>query len=106
MKNYLNFETEIKNLEIELDKLKDPYNQEGLTEVDTNKISNLQSEIDDKLRDVYSNLDPWQTALVARHEDRPKAKFFIDNLFEDFISLSGDRFYGEDKSVICGFAKF
>ena len=106
MKNYLNFETEIKNLEIELDKLKDPYNQEGLTEVDTNKISNLQSEIDDKLKDVYSNLDPWQTALVARHEDRPKAKFFIDNLFEDFISLSGDRFYGEDKSVICGFAKF
>ena len=106
MKNYLNFETEIKNLEIELDKLKDPYNQEGLTEVDTNKISNLQSEIDGKLRDVYSNLDPWQTALVARHEDRPKAKFFIDNLFEDFISLSGDRFYGEDKSVICGFAKF
>lgn len=106
MKNYLNFETEIKNLEIELDKLKDPYNKEGLTEVDTNKISNLQSEIDGKLRDVYSNLDPWQTALVARHEDRPKAKFFIDNLFEDFISLSGDRFYGEDKSVICGFAKF
>ena len=106
MKNYLNFETEIKNLEIELDKLKDPYNQEGLTEVDTNKISNLQKEIDVKLKDVYSNLDPWQTALVARHEDRPKAKFFIDNLFEDFISLSGDRFYGEDKSVICGFAKF
>ena len=106
MKNYLNFETEIKNLEIELDKLKDPYNQEGLSEVDTNKISNLQKEIDGKLKDVYSNLDPWQTALVARHEDRPKAKFFIDNLFEDFISLSGDRFYGEDKSVICGFAKF
>ncbi len=106
MKNYLNFETEIKNLEIELDKLKDPYNQGGLSEVDTNKISSLQKEIDGKLKDVYSNLDPWQTALVARHEDRPKAKFFIDNLFEDFISLSGDRFYGEDKSVICGFAKF
>ena len=44
--------------------------------------------------------------MVARHEDRPKSKFFIDNLFEDFISLAGDRFYGEDKSVITGFAKF
>ena len=42
----------------------------------------------------------------ARHEDRPKSKFFIDNLFEDFIPLSGDRFYGEDKSVLAGFAKF
>ena len=106
MKNYLNFETDIKNLEIELDKLKDPYNQEGLTEVDTDKISKIQSELNNKLGEIYSNLDPWQKALVARHEDRPKSKFFIENLFEDFIPLSGDRFYGEDKSVIAGFAKF
>ena len=106
MKNYLNFESEIKNLEVELDKLKDPYNQEGLSEVDTKKISNLQNEIDSKLQNIYSNLDPWQTVLVARHEERPRAKFFIDNIFEDFISLSGDRFYGEDKSVLTGFAKF
>ena len=105
MKNYLNFETDIKNLEIELDKLKDPYNQEGLTEVDTDKISKIQSELHNKLGEIYSNLDPWQKALVARHEDRPKSKFFIENLFEDFIPLSGDRFYGEDKSVIAGFAK-
>ncbi len=106
MKNYLNFETDIKNLETELDKLKDPYNQDGISEVDTTKITDLQNEIDKKLNDVYSNLDAWQTTLVARHEDRPKSKFFIDNLFDEFISLSGDRFYGEDKSVICGFGKF
>jgi len=106
MKNYLNFETEVKNLEEELKKLKDPYNQEGLTEVDTKNISKVQNEIDEKLKDIYSNLDPWQTALVARHEDRPKAKFFIDHLFKDFMPLSGDRFYGEDKSVIAGFGKF
>ena len=106
MKNYLNFETDIKNLESELDKLKDPYNQEGLSEVDTNKISKIQEEIDEKLKEIYSNLDPWETVQVARHEDRPKAKFFIDNLFEDLIYLSGDRFYGEDKSLISGFGKF
>ena len=106
MKNYLNFETDIKNLETEIEKLKDPYDQGGLSEVDTKKISETQQEIDDKLTEIYANLDPWQTTLVARHEDRPKSKFFIDNLFEDFISLSGDRFYGEDKSVIAGFAKF
>jgi len=106
MKNYLNFETDIKNLETEIEKLKDPYNQDGLSEVDTKKISESQKEIDIRLQEIYSNLDPWQTTLVARHEDRPKAKFFIDNLFEDFIPLSGDRFYGEDKSVLAGFAKF
>jgi len=105
MKNYLNFENDIKNLENELEKLKDPYNQGGLSEVDTKKISKSQEEINDKLKSIYSNLDPWQTTMVARHEDRPKSKFFIDNLFEDFISLAGDRYYGEDKSVIAGFAK-
>ena len=106
MKNYLNFESEVKNLENQLEKLKDPYNQEGLSEVDTKNISKVQFEIDEKLKDIYSNLDPWQTTLVARHENRPKAKFFIDNLFESFMPLSGDRFYGEDKSVIAGFGKF
>jgi acetyl-CoA carboxylase carboxyl transferase subunit alpha len=106
MKNYLNFETDIKNLDLEIEKLKDPYNQEGLSEVDTKKISSTQAELDEKLKDIYSNLDPWQTTMVARHEDRPKSKFFIDNLFDDFIPLSGDRYYGEDKSVITGFAKF
>ncbi len=106
MKNYLNFETDIKNLEGEIEKLKDPYNQSGLSEVDTQKISNIQNELDEKLKSIYSNLDPWQITMVARHEDRPKSKFFIDNLFEDFIPLSGDRNYGEDKSVLTGFAKF
>ena len=106
MKNYLNFETDIKNLENELEKLKDPFNQEGLSEVDIKKISKTQDELDKSLKSIYENLDPWQITLVARHEDRPKSKFFIDNLFDDFISLAGDRHYGEDKSVITGLAKF
>ena len=42
MKNYLNFEADIKTRESELDKLKDPYNQGGLSEVDTSKISKIQ----------------------------------------------------------------
>ena len=107
MKSYLNFETEIKDLENEIDSLKDPYNNnEGLSEVDTLKITKTEEELNLKLKEIYSKLDSWQTTLVARHEDRPKSKFFIENLFTDFISLSGDRFYGEDKSVIAGFAKF
>ncbi len=106
MKNYLNFEKEIKELESEIETLKDPYNQSGLSEIDTQKISQTQNEIDEKLKALYSNLDPWQTTMVARHEDRPKSKFFIENLFEDFIPLSGDRYYGEDESVLTGFGKF
>ena len=57
MKNYLNFETNIKKLESEIEKLKDPYNQEGLSEVDTKKISESQKLIDEKLKEIYSDLD-------------------------------------------------
>ena len=66
MKNYLNFETDIKTLEGELEKLKDPYNQEGLSEVDTNKISKTQEELDKKLKEIYSSLDPLKGGYPQR----------------------------------------
>ena len=40
---------------------------------------------------------------VARHEDRPKANFYIKKIFSQFTLLSGDRYFGDDKSVIAGF---
>ena len=106
MKNYLDFERDIKALEEEIEKLRDPFDKEGLSEVNTQKISEIEKQIDEKLIKTYSNLNEWQKTQIARHEDRPKAKFFIENLFTDFINLSGDRNYAEDESVIAGFAKF
>ena len=73
MKNYLDFERDIKSLEEELAKLKDPYNKEGLSEVETKKISDIQEEIQEKLRSSAANLNAWQITQVARHEERPKA---------------------------------
>ena len=84
MKNYLNFENEIKALEDELEDLKDPYDKEGISEVNTTQITSFEVKINDKLKRIYSKLDPWQTTQVARHEDRPRAKYFIENLFNDF----------------------
>ena len=106
MKSYLEFERDIKVLEEELEKLKDPFNKEGLSEVETDKISQIQSEIDDKLKISYANLNAWQKTQVARHEGRPKAKFFIENLFTNFVNLSGDRRFSEDEAVLAGFAEF
>ena len=106
MKNYLEFEKEIKNLENELTNLKDPFDKEGISEVNTDKIHSLQTEIDQKLTSIYSNLNRWEETLVARHEDRPRAKYYIENIFSDFINLCGDRNIAEDNSVLVGFAKF
>ena len=106
MKSYLEFERNIKVLEEELEKLRDPFNKEGLSEVETDKISQIEREIDDKLKTSYANLNEWQKTQVARHEERPKAKFFIENLFTNFINLSGDRHFSEDEAVLAGFATF
>ena len=106
MKSYLEFERNIKVLEEELEKLKDPFNKEGLSEVETDKISQIQNEIDDRLKTSYANLNAWQITQVARHVERPKAKFFIENLFTNFINLSGDRHFSEDEAVLTGFAEF
>ena len=106
MKNYLDFEKEIKALEQEVDGLKSPFGSEGISEVDTNKIKNTQKEINKKLEEIYSSLNSWQKTQVARHEDRPKANFYIKKIFSQFTLLSGDRYFGDDKSVIAGFAEF
>ena len=103
MKNYLEFEKEIKALEQEVDELKSPFGSEGISEVDTKKIKNTQIEINDKLKETYNNLNSWQRTQVARHEDRPKANYYIKKIFSQFTLLSGDRYFGDDKSVIAGF---
>ena len=49
-----NFENEIKELETQLDNLKDPYNNEGISEVNTNKISLFEEKVNKKLKKIYS----------------------------------------------------
>jgi len=103
MKNYLEFEKEIKSLEEEVDNLKSPFGAEGISEVNTQKIKDTQEEINEKLKETYLNLNSWQKTLVARHEDRPRANYYINKIFNQFTLLSGDRYFGDDKSVIAGF---
>ncbi len=103
MKNYLDFEKEIKALEEEADNLRSPFGSGGISEVDTKKIKDTEEQINQKLDQIYSNLNSWQKTQVARHEDRPKANFYIKKIFSQFTLLSGDRYFGDDKSVIAGF---
>ena len=55
------------------------------------------TEINEKLKETYASLNSWQRTQVARHEDRPKANFYIKKIFSQFTLLSGDRFFDDDK---------
>ena len=67
------------------------------------KLKILRTEINEKLKETYANLNSWQRTQVARHEDRPKQIFILKKYFLNFTLLSGDRYFGDDKSVTAGF---
>ena len=103
--NYLEFEKDLKILDESLEELKNPFNEEdGLSAVKSSKINEIENQISIKINEIYSNLDGWKKTLLARHEFRPKSEFYISSIFENFQKLSGDRSFGEDQSVIAGFA--
>ncbi|MGC9063570.1 MAG: acetyl-CoA carboxylase carboxyltransferase subunit alpha, partial [bacterium] len=48
----------------------------------------------------------WEKVQLARHPQRPLTIDYIENLFEDFIELHGDRLYGDDPALIGGVGIF
>ncbi|MGL4989990.1 MAG: acetyl-CoA carboxylase carboxyltransferase subunit alpha [Sarcina sp.] len=55
-------------------------------------------------RELIRSMNTWDKVLTARRIDRPNAKFYINNIFDDFIELHGDRNYADDKAIIGGIA--
>lgn len=47
-------------------------------------------------------ISAWDRVLIAREATRPKALDYIENIFEEFIELHGDRLYSDDKAIIGG----
>src|SRR6476619_858651 len=65
----------------------------------------LRRELTDILRKTYSSLTPWQTVLVARHHERPQTMDYVQMIFDEFVELYGDRDFGDDRAIRCGFAR-
>ena len=82
MRNYLEFEKEIKSLEEDLDQSKNPFDKEGISEVDTNKIEKIQDEINEKLRSTYSKLNSWQRPKLLDTKTDPEQTFILIKYFQ------------------------
>lgn len=59
----------------------------------------------DRLKEIYANLSSWQTVQVARHKNRPYTRDYLNLAFDEFVELHGDKFYGDDRAMLSGFAK-
>lgn len=56
-------------------------------------------------KQIFSNLTPWQTVLVARHPQRPLFNDYVNLVFQDYVELHGDRAFGDDRALRTGFAR-
>ena len=93
----LPFERPIVELEEQLAKLE---SQPGPTPTTLESTRNMRVEIAKLKRDVFENLNPWETVQVARHQDRPQARDYIDLICDEFIELHGDRAFGDDRMPV------
>ena len=103
MQNFLDFEKPLLEIQTKIEELR--HLKDDSKNI-ANELSSLQDKFDKTLHDIYSDLSAWQKVKICRHQDRPKFSDFTENIFDDFISLSGDRLYSEDPAIKGGLAKF
>ena len=97
----LSFEKPIFELEARIETLK---NDSATTET-REEIARLRKTLLQLQKDVYASLSPWETVEVARHPNRPQTLDYIDRMFDEFVELHGDRFFGDDPAIRTGWAK-
>lgn len=104
VKHYLDFEKPLVELENEIENLK-RFSQ-GKHLHFNGQIKHLEEKLHRLRKEVFSNLTGWQITQLARHIGRPRASHYIQWMFEDFVELHGDRYYGDDSAVVAGIGKF
>lgn len=101
---FLEFEQPLAELESKIEQLR--YVQTDSAVDISDEISKLQQKSQTLAKGIYAKLTPWQTALVARHPQRPYTLDYVREIFTDFHELHGDRMYADDQSIIGGLARF
>lgn len=54
----------------------------------------------------HMDLTPWEQVKLARMPVRPTGLDYIDRIFDNFLEMHGDRYYGEDRAIVGGIAFF
>ncbi len=102
MREYLDFEKPIAEIEEKIEKLtaagqERPGVPDDLRKL-REKLYKLQAEI-------YAGLTPWQRTQAARHPQRPSTLDYIGRICDSFLELHGDRLYGDDQAIVAGLAR-
>jgi acetyl-CoA carboxylase carboxyl transferase alpha subunit len=59
----------------------------------------------EKVDNKKKKLSAWDKVSLVRKAERPTSLEYIENIFEGFIELHGDRYFGDDEAIVGGIAK-
>jgi len=104
MNNILEFEKPINELENKIIELK-VFAYENNVDL-AHEIDVLSKKVGMMKKEVYENLKPWEKVKLARLQERPTSLDYIEKLILDFTEFHGDRFYGDDSSIVGGIGMF
>ncbi len=103
--NYaLDFERPLLELEKKIEGLRS-ISRSGAVDM-TQEIGRLEKKARRLQEELFSDLTRWQIVQLSRHNARPYFLDYVNFLFSDFCELAGDRLFGEDPSIVGGFARF
>ena len=97
----LDFERPLLELERKIDELKALSGTADFTA----EIQKLEKKARRLQSEIFSDLSRWQVTQLSRHPQRPYFLDYVQLLFTDFFELAGDRSYGEDPSIVAGWAR-
>ncbi|WP_319204604.1 acetyl-CoA carboxylase carboxyltransferase subunit alpha [uncultured Ilyobacter sp.] len=99
----MEFEKDILELEKKIIELKE-FSEAKKIDL-SGEIDKLKNEYSQKMKEIYSELGPWDRVQVARHPKRPYTLDYVEHITTDFVELHGDRLYKDDPSVVAGLCK-
>ena len=102
--DYLEFEQPLAELEAKISELRNVSDDNAINIDD--EINRLQEKLKNKTKQIFSHLNDWQIAQLARHPKRPYTQDYIDLLMDSFDELHGDRAFADDPAIIGGLAQF
>lgn len=75
------------------------------TEIKSDDVKDLIAKKEAMQKKIASKLTAWNRVELARRSGRPYTLDYISNIMTDFVELHGDRYFGDDPALVCGFAK-
>lgn len=105
MKNHLEFEKPIVELQRRLDELRQHAETPSLGLSLEEEIAQMERKLEETRREIFENLTPWQRVRLARHPRRPYTLDYLRTTFTDFEELHGDRAFADDHAILGGFAR-